>query len=125
MSPTARTLSLPWPPTVNTYWRHVMIGRAPRVLLSAKGREYRDEVVDSVDPAQPKMDGRLSVKIAAYPPDRRTRDLDNLLKPILDGLAHAGVYADDGQIDSLTIQREAVEAPDGMVLVYIEKMEAA
>jgi crossover junction endodeoxyribonuclease RusA len=37
-------LTLPWPPTVNTYWRNFN----GRVLISAKGREYRKAVADQV-----------------------------------------------------------------------------
>ena len=32
---------LPWPPSVNHYYRHV----GPRVLISRDGRKYRDNVV--------------------------------------------------------------------------------
>lgn len=39
------------------------------------------------------------------PPDRRKRDLDNLLKSLLDGLEGAGVFKDDAQIDDLQIVR--------------------
>jgi crossover junction endodeoxyribonuclease RusA len=44
----------------------------------------------------------------AFPPDRRRRDLDNLAKPTLDALEHAGVYEDDSQIDLLIIRRQDV-----------------
>jgi Holliday junction resolvase RusA-like endonuclease len=33
--------TLPWPPSVNTNWRTVN----GRMIISAKGREYREEVV--------------------------------------------------------------------------------
>ena len=63
-----------------------------------ESREFYDENV------------RLSVLINAYPPDRRKRDLDNILKSLLDALQHARVYPDDSQIDRLTIIRnEALE----------------
>jgi crossover junction endodeoxyribonuclease RusA len=41
----------------------------------------------------------------AFPPDRRQRDLDNLQKPALDAMEHAGVYQDDSQIDLLLTRR--------------------
>jgi len=44
----------------------------------------------------------------AFPPDRRCRDLDNLQKPVLDALEHAGVYEDDSQIDLLVTRRREV-----------------
>ena len=105
-------IQLPWPPSINHYWRRVMIRGKPRTLLSERGRQYRKDATraialcSSYRPAQSFGDARLSVTITAYEPDRRERDLDNLLKAPLDALAHCGVYADDSQIDVLTIRRE-------------------
>ena len=54
------------------------------------------------------MQGRLMVKISAYPPDRRRRDLDNILKATLDSLTHAAVIEDDSLIDDLRIVRKSL-----------------
>ena len=99
------TLVLPWPPSVNAYYRSVNRGRlAGRVLISERGRAYRAEVQAIVERrGMNPMQGRLTVHITANPPDRRRRDLDNLLKATLDGLAHAGVFEDDSQIVDLRI----------------------
>jgi crossover junction endodeoxyribonuclease RusA len=51
---------------------------------------------------------RLAVTIKLYPPDRRVRDIDNVVKSTLDALCQAGVFADDGQIDMLHVTREQV-----------------
>lgn len=93
-------LTLPYPPTVNTYYRNVK----GRTLISKKGREYRKAVIATV-PMTAMMKGKLSVRIIAHVPDKRRRDLDNLLKAPLDALQAAGVYLDDSQIDSLFIAR--------------------
>ena len=37
-------LTLPWPPSMNTYWRTFQ----GRMIISAKGREYRKAVADQV-----------------------------------------------------------------------------
>jgi crossover junction endodeoxyribonuclease RusA len=99
--------ALPFPPTVNTYWRHVVIGKQARVLLSEEGRNYRKAVARFV--LQQRIQGvgnaALDVALRVNPPDRRRRDLDNLPKGILDGLKHAGVYDDDSQVQRLTIVR--------------------
>lgn len=63
---------------------------------------------------------RLSLSILAYPPDRRKRDLDNILKSLLDALMHARVYSDDSQIDRLSIMRNS--ALDGVVVVSLETL---
>ncbi|MFW5698701.1 MAG: RusA family crossover junction endodeoxyribonuclease [Planctomycetota bacterium] len=95
-------LVLPFPPSVNHYYRRV----GSRTLISKAGREYRRTVVAMLRPrfARP-LTGRLHVTIHAHPPDRRRRDLDNLQKCTFDSLQHAGVYEDDSQIDSFTITR--------------------
>lgn len=118
------TFTLPWPPSVNTYWRSVIVQgpRGPRVklLISEKGREYRKRVAAIVQQKQERMaPGRYDVWIDAHPPDKRKRDLDNLPKAILDSLAHAGVYVDDGMIDKLSIQRCKPLKGTGMVYVTV------
>ena len=118
----AINITLPWPPSVNRIWRSV----GGRVLLSADGRAYRHAVAVAVveqhgsgDP----LTGRLSMTIRAYPPDRRRRDLDNVLKAILDSLEHAGsVYENDAQIDHLSIRRMNVAKP-GRVEVSIRQTD--
>lgn len=100
---------LPWPPSVNHYWRHPTKGAlAGRTLISEKGREFREAVLKTAQAERwPYFgpDQRLAVRILAYMPDKRRRDLDNLLKSALDALTHAGVWVDDSQIDSLLIER--------------------
>lgn len=99
---------VPWPPTVNTYWRNVTVGGKPRTLISRKGRIYRQTVAKVLlkrEIASELLSCRLRVHIKAYPPDKRRRDLDNLPKAVLDAFTHAGVWADDSQIDDLRITR--------------------
>lgn len=108
-------IDLPWPPSVNTYWRMFQ----NRMLISKRGREYRKAVDNAI--GSERIEGRLSVRIEAYPPDRRRRDLDNLLKGILDSLEAAKVFDDDEQIDDLRIMRMPVE-PKGRVVVLIFKI---
>jgi len=114
-------LELPYPPSVNTYWRSPNTGKlAGRTLISQKGRDYRQAVANTVLLAQnPKApQGRLDVALAVFPPDRRRRDLDNLPKAILDALTHAGVIEDDSLIDRLLIERGAI-CPFGKVRVFV------
>jgi crossover junction endodeoxyribonuclease RusA len=111
-------LSLPWPPSMNHYWRNFN-GRA---IISREGREFRKRVMAWLFGWKQPLTGRLSVRIDVNPPDNRRRDLDNLLKPMLDALQHAGVYEDDSQIDSLTITRRAVHR-DGTVSVWVGQLQ--
>ena len=111
-------LTLPYPPSVNHYWRRV----GPHTLISREGRTFRRNVCSLLGGGmrKPPSSGRIALAMDAFPPDRRRRDLDNIQKPVLDALEHAGVYADDSQIDLLvTRRREAV--PDGRLLVTFEE----
>jgi crossover junction endodeoxyribonuclease RusA len=124
----ATTLVLPWPPSVNTYWRHIAKGPlAGRTLLSEKGRAYRGDVALALVSQQnslPPLRSRLAVTIHAHAPDLRKRDLDNLPKGILDALTHACVWDDDCQIDRLVIERKEPRK-DGCVVVTIEALGPA
>jgi crossover junction endodeoxyribonuclease RusA len=94
-------LELPFPPSVNTYWRNFN----GRMLISKKGREYRQLVADQVllQKGAKHYVGKIKMTIEAWRPDERRRDLDNLLKAPLDALTHAGVYVDDHLIVDLRI----------------------
>ena len=100
--------TLPWPPTLNHYWRRV----GARTLISQSGREYRRAICGLLaggrGPRKPPAGGRIALAMDAFPPDRRRRDLDNLPKAVQDSLAHAGVYEDDSQIDLLIVRRRQV-----------------
>ena len=67
--------------------------------------------------------GRLSVHINVFPPDRRIRDIDNLLKSALDSLTHAGVYLDDSQIDKIAIVRREIDKPAGRIEIIVTEIE--
>jgi crossover junction endodeoxyribonuclease RusA len=97
----AITLTLPWPPSVNKYWRTFQ----GRMIISAEGRSYRKAVADQVliQRGAKHYAGKLRVNIEAFRPDNRRRDLDNLLKAVLDGCTHAGVWEDDSNIVDLRI----------------------
>ncbi len=109
---------LPYPPSINTYWRHVSIKGKRRTLISERGRDYREDVCQHIGKGITALNSRLKVEIEAYMPDRRVRDLDNLPKSLLDSLTHAGVWADDSLIDDLRIIRRGVESP-GRVVVKV------
>ncbi len=118
MTARRRVLSLPYPPSTNHYWRHV--GR--RTLISREGRRYRECVCALLAASGLKrLDGRLSVTITLYVPDRRRRDIDNTQKAVLDSLVHARVFADDAQVDELVTRRGPVTR-GGACIVEIEEI---
>lgn len=111
-------ITLPFPPTVNTYWRTFN----GRMLISKKGREYRKLVADHVlmYKGRKQLQGKVKVTIEAFRPDKRRRDLDNLLKAPLDALTNAGVYADDELIVDLRIYW--AEDQGGFIKIKVEEL---
>lgn len=93
-----------YPPSNNTYYRHIRSGKlAGRTLISERGRSYRAKLkTEIVNPLR--MDSDLEVKIYLYPPDARKRDIDNCLKALFDSLTHAGVWIDDSQVKRLYVE---------------------
>lgn len=104
-------LRLPYPPSVNMYWRH----NRGVIHISRHGKQFRQDVLAIVLKTGARhgeiRKEKLSVVIAATMPDHRRRDVDNLHKATLDALEHAGVYESDNQIDDLRIYRAGVEKP--------------
>ena len=111
--------TVPWPPSVNRYYRHV----GPRVLISKDGRIYRREIEGRLGGLlREPLRGALALTAEMHPPDHRRRDLDNLGKALLDSLQHAGVFLDDSQIDELHIYRKEVE-PNGSAEIRIRELQ--
>ncbi len=112
---------LPWPPSVNHYYRHV----GPRVLISRDGRKYREQIVARFHTDRvTKYTGPVELDIELYPPDNRRRDVDNSLKSLLDTFTHAGLYEDDSQIHRLTITKREPMPSDGLAYVRIREWNA-
>ncbi|ADU71531.1 RusA family crossover junction endodeoxyribonuclease [Pantoea sp. At-9b] len=116
-------LTLPFPPTVNTYWRNTPKG----VLISASGRSFRSSAIASVLEQlkrRPKpITTDVQVNVILYPPTRLRRDLDNYQKALFDSLTHAGVWLDDSQIKRIIIEWGPV-IKDGKAEVTISEYQA-
>lgn len=118
-------LTLPYPPSVNRYWRRV----GTQTLISREGRRYRGAVAAAVIEALgvpiPSLgDAPLEVAIIVTPPDHRRRDLDNILKALFDALESLNLFQDDSQIAVISISREKPRPP-GHVSVTIATVSPA
>jgi len=109
-------LELPYPPSVNHYW-----GQAGKnKFIGKKGKEFRMAVAEAcLDAEVVVLEGRLSMHVSLYPPDRRKRDVDNVLKPLLDAMEHAGCFDNDNQIDELHIIRRDVRKGGSCVVLVL------
>jgi crossover junction endodeoxyribonuclease RusA len=116
------TLDLPYPPSTNKYWRRV----GNKTILSRAARQFRKRVADLwfVEKYIFRRDGfgdaPVAVDLTVHPPDRRKRDLDNILKPTLDALQAVRIIDDDSQVKQLALQ--FAECTDsGKIVVTIVK----
>lgn len=104
------TAILPYPPSVNNYWKSRWTGKFIQHYISPEGRKFRRRVCDILD-GVPTLTGPVTLLIDVIPPDKRKRDLDNILKALLDALQHAGVYEDDSQIVDLCVAKSRPDKP--------------
>lgn len=100
--PIKRTLTLPYPPSANRYWR-VWRGRA---VTSDEARAYKLTIAHLFK-ATP-LEGLLSVDLAVCRP-RRSGDLDNRIKVTLDALRGIA-FVDDSQIVAIHATRHEDKA---------------
>lgn len=120
-------LTLPYPPSVNHYWIERAVKTKTgkfRVMkcIGAKGKAFREAVAEIVPEMESFKEDNLLVTLEVYVPDKRKRDLDNVLKATLDALEHAGVYEDDSQIQHLiAVKHEKVAG--GKLIVTIQEEE--
>jgi crossover junction endodeoxyribonuclease RusA len=115
------TLTLPYPPSANRLWRAVN-GR------NIKSREYRDWMTEAYAAVlqqytRPHLPGDYRMTINADRPDRRRRDLGNILKAAEDALVHCGVVQDDSMAQGITLAWSGSE-PVKPALLHIS-LEAA
>lgn len=92
---------LPFPPSVNSYWRQSTRSGRPCAILSAKGRQYKKDVMAAIK----RQLGRVEpitrpviVELCYHRPDNRTRDLDNGIKAVFDAITNARVWQDDSLV---------------------------
>lgn len=116
----AHSLTLPFPPSTNNLF--MSIGR--KRISSPKARSYALAVRQAVLAAGTPQIASEAVRIviAAWVPDARARDLDNLLKAPLDGLVKAGVLTDDSLITDIRIYRAGLDRGNPRLTVWIEEL---
>lgn len=102
-------LHLPYPPSANNLWERARHGMrktdAYKNWLLYAASEARKQKPEAID-------GPYHLSIQVKRPDKRRRDLDNLVKPISDLLVSVGVIEDDCHCEMLTARW--VTAGDGL-----------
>ncbi len=103
-------LTLPLPPSANSYQPHTNRGGRCVRYFSSKAKAFKNEVYVAVleNKCALKLDGRLRVEVIINPRDKRKIDLDNRIKPLLDALEDANCFVNDSQIDELNVKRGCI-----------------
>jgi crossover junction endodeoxyribonuclease RusA len=93
-------LTLPFPPSTNTYYRKFR----NRMVIGAKGRAYKKAValacsqLSLLERRTLPVRGRVQLEVMLFPPDKRRRDLDNFCgKALLDALKGVA-FGDDSLV---------------------------
>lgn len=106
------------PPSVNNYW--IDSGKAKK-RLSKRAMHFTAVMKRFINPCG--YGGKVSVNIQFAPPDAKTRDIDNIVKPIFDSLSKCGLIQDDKQVDELLVKRLPSEK-GGKLIIQVEKLRA-
>lgn len=120
-------ITLTYPPSANRLWRAVN----GRQIKSAEYRAWllENQQIQSVErrlaglTTVPTIDGAYSMLVVAVAPDKRRRDLDNLLKPVGDLIQQLGLVADDANCRALSAAWD-LDGPSGL-RVILSPMGAA
>lgn len=117
---------LPYPVSVNSMYR----AYRGRVILSSEYRAWTKACsVIAIAALANGFDGvyagfgsqRVQVGIKMVAPDRRQRDIDNIVKGIFDTMQKANWVKNDSQIDYLTLERMQISRTDPRVVVWMEQ----
>ena len=116
---------LPWPPSVNHYWlQGKPIYKNGRRIVPRYKSDKANMFIKQTKAAIGIVEGslkRIAIEIMAFPPDKKCRDLDNILKAIFDALVTSGLMGDDEQIDDIRVIRGDV-VKGGMVKIKVSEL---
>lgn len=93
-------IRLPYPPSVNAYWRMFARAGSARIYVTHEAQAYkRSCALSAVAQGVRPLDGPVAVELHVFRP-RKSGDLDNTLKVLLDALKGVA-WEDDRQIISI------------------------
>ena len=115
-------VELPYPPSVNHYWEPRVYKKRGKTIRGRRKSEKALQFIAAMKLLARRKNaviGRVGVLLTVFFPDRRVRDLDNLLKGVLDGLVAAGVMLDDSQIHDLHVVNSGEIVTGGKIVVSV------
>ena len=96
-------LELPYPPSLWALYRGWGKGRNKTERYKAWLRSAGNEILATPQEQRQPVKGKFVLYVAAGRPDKRPRDLDNLLKATCDLLAAHGLIDNDRFAESITV----------------------
>lgn len=114
-------ISLPWPPSVNNYWKRTRKG----IRVSDKGMEYKITIDSLIEKFNLRMsiDEPIDVVMWYFPPDKRIRDIDNYSKGLFDSLSEAEFWTDDKIIKRMTVEWDSDNKKLGRVDMLVREYD--
>jgi crossover junction endodeoxyribonuclease RusA len=116
-----RYLTVPWPPSINSYWRR----SGYTTYIGPIGKRFLArfvELMGDCDVPVLTIDFDLKLTAVFYPPDDRGRDLDNIPKVMIDSIVKMGIMDNDKQIRWMDI-RFGHKVKGGRVDVIIQILD--
>lgn len=117
-------ITLPFPPSLNNCFEN--IPRKGRIATQ-RYRDWTNEAFWMIKSQKPsRFEAEVSITIGFVAPDRRKRDLDNLIKPVLDILVKGQVIKDDSDrhVKRITAQWLPAGAPCTVMITEYEDLAA-
>jgi len=122
-------LTLPWPVSINAYWKSRVIKVRGAVMAStyvtAAGVKFQKDVLAAVIQQlgqHSPLHGRLCVSMLFHGPSARKYDISNFVKTTEDALTKAGVWVDDEQVDALFLWRKPIDRQNPRVEIHINDL---
>lgn len=112
----SHTLSVPLPPSVNAAYRNVP-GKG-RVKTKAYTSWLHQAGWETVRQKPVGVKGRVRVRVVFGKPDKRKRDLDNLLKCVFDLLTRYDLIEDDSMVVKLEAEWDESGRTKGAVIEW-------
>jgi len=106
---------VPMPPSVNQNTRFGKHG----AYSSPKYKDWQKEVGKIFMAAKAQeLPPPYKISYEVGRPDKRQRDIDNLIKPLNDALQRAGILTNDSLVDEIFIKWDNL-TPKGMVAIHV------
>ncbi len=89
-------ITLPYPPSANNLWTIARRGRKAWIRRTDEYEAWLEEAFYVAKAQRPEgVVGPYKMTILAKRPDKRRRDVDNIIKPIGDLIQKVGIVSDD------------------------------